>query len=353
MPRETMTPRERWLAVLHRECPDRVPMDYWATAEATAKLKKHLGCAEDQAMYERLHIDRVITLGPAYVGPSPLPGEDIYGCRHRQVDYGAGVYAECVYSPLAQWQSVEEIARHYRWPSPDWYDYSSIPTQLKGWEAYPIRGGGSEPFLLYKKLRGEEQAFVDLIEHPDIVDYCLGKLFDLAYENTRRIYEQAPGKVMISYVAEDLGSQESLMFSLEHIRRFLLPGMKRMITLAHQAGVVVFFHSDGAIGAVLPEMIELGIDVLNPIQWRCKGMEREALKRDFGDRLIFHGGVDNQYTLAFGSVAEVRAEVCENLCLLGEGGGYVLAPCHNIQAVSPPENIVALYQSGYEEGWIN
>ena len=143
------------------------------------------------------------------------------------------------------------------------------------------------------------------------------------------------------------------MFSLEHIRRFLLPGMKRMTALAHQAGVLVFFHSDGAIRAVLPEMIELGIDVLNPIQWRCKGMEREALKRDFGDRLIFHGGVDNQYTLAFGSVAEVRAEVCENLRLLGEGGGYVLAPCHNIQAVSPPENIVALYQTGYEEGWIN
>jgi uroporphyrinogen decarboxylase len=95
-------------------------------------------------------------------------------------------------------------------------------------------------------------------------------------------------------------------------------------------------------------MISLGIDVLNPIQWRCAGMEREELKRDFGDDVIFHGAVDNQYTLAFGSVEEVRTEVEENIEILGDGGGYILAPCHNIQAVSPPENIVAMYETGYE-----
>jgi len=98
-------------------------------------------------------------------------------------------------------------------------------------------------------------------------------------------------------------------------------------------------------------MIEAGIDVLNPIQWRCQGMEREGLKRDFGDQVIFHGGMDNQYTLAFGTVEEVRQEVADNLRILGEGGGYILAPCHNIQAVSPPENIVAMYETGYECGW--
>ncbi len=94
----------------------------------------------------------------------------------------------------------------------------------------------------------------------------------------------------------------------------------------------------------------MGMDVLNPIQWRCTGMARSELKRDFGDRLVFHGGVDNQQTLAFGTPADVRAEVAENLRTLGEGGGYILAPCHNIQAVSPPENIVALYEAGLELG---
>jgi uroporphyrinogen decarboxylase len=156
---------------------------------------------------------------------------------------------------------------------------------------------------------------------------------------------------MISYVAEDLGSQEGLLFSLEHIREFLLPRMKRMMDLVHEAGAFVFHHSDGAVRDIIPDMIEIGIDVLNPVQWRCRGMEREGLKRDFGDKLVFHGAVDNQYTLAFGSVEEVRQEVLDNLRIFGEGGGYILAPCHNIQAVSPPENIVAMYETAYENGW--
>ena len=113
----------------------------------------------------------------------------------------------------------------------------------------------------------------------------------------------------------------------------------------------VFTHSDGAIRPIIPRLIELGVQVLNPIQWRCAGMDREGLKRDFGDRLVFHGGVDNQQTLAFGSVEDVRQEVLDNLRILGAGGGYILAPCHNIQVVTPPENIVAMYETGYAEGW--
>ena len=139
--------------------------------------------------------------------------------------------------------------------------------------------------------------------------------------------------------------------SLEHIREFLAPGMKRVIELAHQAGAYVFHHSDGAVRPWIPEAIALGMDVLNPVQWRCKGMEREGLKRDFGDRLVFHGAMDNQYTLPFGSVEEVRQEVIDNIRILGEGGGYILAPCHNIQAVGPAENVVAMYEMAYEYGW--
>jgi uroporphyrinogen decarboxylase len=127
--------------------------------------------------------------------------------------------------------------------------------------------------------------------------------------------------------------------------------MKRMIDLAHSAGVYVFHHSDGAIRPILPDMIGVGIDILNPIQWRCRDMARAELKRDFGDQVIFHGGMDNQHTLPFGAVDDVRAEVAYNLEVLGAGGGYILAPCHNIQSISPPENIVAMYETGYELGW--
>ncbi len=350
MSRDTMTPRERWLAVLQRSKPDRTPMDYWATPEASQHLMRHLGCSSMEEVYERLHIDAVAHVGPRYVGPPPPEGEDIWGVRYQQIRYDTGVYSEPINHPLAHFNTVEEIESNYRWPRADWWDYSVIPAQVRAAGERPIRGGGSEPFLQYCVLRGLEQGMMDLIEHPDIVEYCLGKLFDLAYEQTARIYEQAPGKVMITYVAEDMGSQESLLFSQAQIRRFLLPGMKRMIDLAHQVGAYVFHHSDGAIRPVIPMMIEAGIDVLNPIQWRCKGMDREGLKRDFGDKLIFHGGVDNQYTLARGTVDEVRNEVADNLRILGAGGGYILAPCHNIQAVSPPENIVAMYETGYALG---
>ncbi len=332
MSKETMTPRERWLSVLNRKKPDRIPMDYWATPEATEKLMKYLGYDTEEELFEHLHIDRVITVGPKYTGPSE--------------------YSECIYHPLAKYKRVEEIKEDYKWPNPNWWDYSEIPKQIIGKEKYPIRGGGSEPFLAYKSLRGQEQAFMDLILNPGMVHYCLDKLFDLCYNNTLRIYEAIPGKVMITYVAEDFGSQENLMYSPAQIRQFLIPRMKRMIDLTHQAGAFVFHHSDGAIRRIIPDMIKAGIDVLNPIQWRCKGMEREGLKRDFGDKLIFHGGVDNQYTLAFGSVKEVRQEVIDNLRILGEDGGYILAPCHNIQVVSPPENIVAMYETGYENGWV-
>jgi uroporphyrinogen decarboxylase len=347
-----MTPRERWRAVLERKEPDRVPMDYWTTDEAEAKLLDHLGVDSERELLERLHIDRPFTVSPRYIGP-PIPeDEDVFGIGYRNIDYGTGEYREAVYHPLAEYESVEEIEANYRWPDPDWYDYSDLEQQIKGWEAYPIRGGGSEPFLIYKNLRGQELAFMDLVLHAEIVHYCLDKLFELAYQNTLRIYETIPGEVMITYVAEDMGSQEGLLFSPEQIHEFLIPRMKRMMDLAHQAGAFVFFHSDGAVRKILPDMIEAGIDVLNPIQWRCTGMEREGLKRDFGDDLIFHGAMDNQYTLAFGSMEEVRKEVLDNLRLLDGDGGYILAPCHNIQAVGPPENVVTMYETCYQHGWV-
>jgi len=351
MPKERLTPKERWLAVLRRERPDRLPMDYWATPEATRKLVQALACSDQWEMFDRLHIDRVITVGPRYAGPPIEPGHDVYGCRYRDVDYGSGVYAECIYHPLAHYNTIEEIERNYTWPTADWFDYAVVPDQIRGKGMYPIQGGGSEPFLIYKELRGMEQAYMDLALHPDLVHYCLDKLFDFCYENTRRIYEAIPGQVNISYVGEDLGSQEDLLISPGMVREFFLPRMKRMVDLVHQAGAYAFFHSDGAVRKIIPDMIGIGVDVLNPLQWRCKGMDRRELKRDFGDQVIFHGGVDNQYTLAFGSVEEVRAEVMDNIRVLGQGGGYILAPCHNIQAVSPPENVVAMYETGYEYGW--
>lgn len=352
MPHETMTRLERWLAVLRHEKPDRVPMDYWSTPEFTQKLIAYLGCANLTQALQKLHVDFVVSVAPTYIGPTIPKDYDEFGVQTREINFGTGVYAETVSHPLAQYGSVAEIERHYTWPNPDWWDYSRIPEQLLGREDYPVRGGGSEPFLIYKSLRGQEQAMLDLALNPEIVHYCLDHLFELAYQHTLRILEAIPGKVTLTYVAEDLGGQRNLLMSPAHIREYLFPGMRRMIELTHQAGAYVFHHDDGNCLRILPELVELGIDILNPIQWRADNMDRAYLKNTYQDRLVFHGAMDNQYTLPFGSVDEVRQEVRDNLRILGANGGYILAPCHNIQPITPVENVIAMYEECYQNGWL-
>jgi uroporphyrinogen decarboxylase len=359
-------------------------MDYWGTPEVSAKLIRHFGLSDksikeivvdlgvsrflqsesDQAVpdskllerevFKQLNIDFVVRLENRYVGPSVLPGSDPFGCQYRLIEYDDGSYIECSYNPLGEFDSVEEIEKDYTWPDPDWWDYSTIAKQINGYEDYPIRAGGSEPFLFYKYLRGDEKAFLDLMLKPEIVHYILEKLFGLAFENTKRMYESIPepeDKLILTYVNEDLGSQNGLLYSPKHIREFLLPRMEKMISFAHENNAYVFHHDDGSIRKILPDLIDAGIDILNPIQWGLKDMDREGLKRDFGEQVIFHGAVDNQYTLPFGSVDEVRNEVVENIEILGKGGGYIIAPCHNIQPNTTVENILALYETGYKYGW--
>jgi uroporphyrinogen decarboxylase len=136
--------------------------------------------------------------------------------------------------------------------------------------------------------------------------------------------------------------------AVRHIREYFPPRMKKIMKLVHDGGAWVIAHSDGAVRKVIPDLIEIGMDVL---LWRCTGMDREGLKRDFGDKIVFHGAMDNQRTLPFGSVAEVQQEVLDNLNTLGEGGGWILAPFHNLQPTTPLENILAMYETGYEYGW--
>ena len=347
-----MTPRERWMALLNRESYDRVPLTYRATSEFTDKLLAYLGCETFEQARERLHVEPVVTVSPRYVGPPIEADKDVYGIGYQYTDYGEGKYHDAVFHPLAEYDSVEEIEDNYQWPDPDSWDYSGIREQIEGKEDCIIQGGSYEEFATFKFLRGVTRGYMDMVERPEIVHYCMGKLTDLKYENAARIYEQIPGKVIWTWVAEDIGGQEGLFISLDHIREFLVPHMKRMTDLVHEAGAFAFHHSDGSPRDNLPQMIEIGIDVLEPVQWRCKGMGREGLKADFGDDLVFMGAMDNQYTLAFGSVAEVKQEVVDNIRILGEGGGYMLGPCHNIQVVSPPHNIVAMYDTAYEAGWM-
>ncbi len=348
--REKMIPVERWMATLKREKADRVPMDYWATPEVDQMLLRHFGCDDIWEVFRHLHIDRPVVVAPVYKGPRLSQGANEFGSVYRRIDFGSGTYDEAVYHPLAKYRTIAELEEDYVWPSPDWYDYSVIPGQLRGREEYPVEGPISEPYYLYKDFRGMEQAFVDLAENQEFVEYCLEKIFDYEYQRILRTFEVIPGRVTFVEVGEDFGTMTDLMYSPLHIREFFLPRMKKMMKLVHEGGAYVMTHSDGAVRRIIPDLIEIGMDILNPVQWRCKGMHREGLKRDFGNRIIFHGAVDNQQTMPFGSSEDVRQEVRDNLRILGENGGYILAPCHNLQAITPLENILTLYETGYYEG---
>ena len=353
MKTDLYSPKERWEIVLNGGLPDRVPMDYWGTPEITHKIMQYFQTEDRYELARKLHIDLPHPVYATYIGPEPPPDQDIFGIIYRTINYGQGTYRETCHAPLAEYSSVDEIKANYQWPSADWWDTSSISDQVEKFHEQPLAVGGSDPMLLYKNLRGEAQAMMDLALNPEIANYCLDQLFDLAYQQTLRMYEALPKVVTptYTYVAEDLGGQKNLMYSPKHIKEYLFPGMKRMIDLAHEAGAKVFHHDDGNVTKILPDLIDLGIDILNPIQWRADGMDRQGLKDTYGNQLVFHGAVDNQHTLPFGTPVDVRVEVIENISILGKNGGYILAPCHNIQPNTPVENIIALYETGYEAGW--
>jgi len=195
-----------------------------------------------------------------------------------------------------------------------------------------------------------ELAFEDLILNQAVVEAALERIYCIHEGIIRRTLEVAADLIDFVYVAEDLGNQRSLLMSPQSFRRFLKPRMARMIELVHAHGVKVFHHDDGAIRPLIPDLIEIGIDVLNPIQWRCRGMEREGLAHDFGPFLVFHGAVDNQWTLPFGTPEDVRQEVADNLRIFRDCKGYIVAPCHNLQPNTPTENILAMYNAVREFG---
>lgn len=347
-----MTPRQRWLALLNNDKPDRIPTDYWATSEVTDRLKRELGCDSEWDLFEKLHIDRPYFLSappPAADRPDDASA-DIWGIRYKTVDYGGGTYLEAVYHPLADMDTVEQIDE-YRWPDPEACDFDHAARQVANLPADRIVFSGDyEPFLIYCRMRGMEKAMMDLLLAPEIADAILGHLFDYHYHVNARLFEIGGDRIDVAALAEDLGSQVGLLMGMEQVRRFILPNQKRMADLYRSRGYKILYHTDGAVRDVIPELIGVtGIDILNPIQWRCTGMDREGLVRDFGDRLIFHGGIDNQYTLPRGSASDVRDEVLDCIRIFAPAR-WVCAPCHNIQPNTPTENILALYETIHEHG---
>lgn len=342
-----MTPRQRWLNTLDGKPLDRLATDIWATGEVIARLENHFGCEGMPGVYRALDIDGIYSFASDYIGPPAEPGKTIYGVGKEEIDYGDGKYVENADPPLARATTAADIEA-YDWPDPAWFDFSRTPEKIDAnHDNRIVRAGGDEPFLLYCAMRGIEQAFIDLIAEPAIAQAALQKIFEINYENNRKLYEAGGGRIDLFYLAEDLGSQHGPLFSVDTYKRFLMPHQKAMAELVHAHGGRVFYHTDGAARDFLPLLIgEVGIDVLNPLQWNCPGMELAGLVRDFGKDVAFHGGIDNQHTLPFGTPDDVRQQV-HQIADIMSGARWVCAPCHNIQPNTPVENIIAMYEAAH------
>jgi uroporphyrinogen decarboxylase len=346
---DQLTPRQRWKGTFARQPIDRLATDYWFTAEFHRKLETAVGC-EGESLLRKLRIDRPRSVGPRSLGRHSRrfgANADMWGIQRTLIQYGTGAYEEATHHPLAHVTSLREVDS-YPWPRADDFDYTPVREALADDDQYRlIRGAGYEPFLLYCALRGMEQAYVDLIDNPDLVDAILGRIFNFYYAHNQRIFEAAgKGRLDLFYLAEDLGGQHGPLFSLETYRRFLLPGQQKMAELARSWGMWIFYHTDGAARIFLPDLIEVvGIDILNPLQWRCRGMGLNQLVQDFSAHVVFHGGIDNQQTLPFATADAVAEEVrwCGQI-MSQHQARWICAPCHNIQPVTPIENVLRLYE---------
>lgn len=356
-----MKSRERILAAINHQPVDRVPTDIWATSEVWDMLKLRFG-SEANARKE-LHIDGIMDIRPKYIGPpfrSPCPSDagvdfrvlyGLWGAGLQWVDHGTGRYLEQTTVPLAHVETVDDLEK-IAWPSADWFDYDGFREEARRLHPeHVLMCGYMAPVYIHNVLRGIEMSLMDLLAEPEITHRLLEKVCGFLYDYHRRIFESCEGLIDISQVTDDLGSQAGPMFSLDVYREFYAPHHRRFMKLCRDFGVKVFHHDDGSMRAFLPDLVESGIDILNPVQWTCPGMELDDLKMNFGRAICFHGGVENQNVLPFGTTSDVRAEVRHCIdALAKDQTGYILAPCHNLQSITPIENIIAMYDEAWRHG---
>jgi uroporphyrinogen decarboxylase len=191
-----------------------------------------------------------------------------------------------------------------------------------------------------------------LATEPDYVDALYDKLVVAWLENLQRFVQAVGNRVQILQICDDFGMQQAPFISVNMFRERIMPFYRRGLDWIHKhTKMKVMLHSDGALFPLLPSLIEMGVDILNPVQTSAAGMDPLRLKQEFGSQLVFWGAsLDCQRTLPFGSPTEVALEVEEHIRIMAAGGGYVFAPVHNIQAGVPPENVVAMFEAAQRCG---
>lgn len=342
-----MTSRERVLAAFEHREPDRVPLWYGADEGVTQGLIELLQVPDEEALMRRLHIDfrrvRERYIGPALNTYPDGRRENFWGVLRDGFYYG-----QPLSHPLSGVTTVEDVM-DYTGPSPDEFDFSHVAKECEQWPDQAIIGGPwAVVFTDASELMGMEEFFINMSERPDVVHAIMNKVCDIYCEMAVRFFEAADGLIDIFFFGDDFGTQRALIISPEAWRYFCKPYIKRLNDLGKQAGLKTMFHSCGAVREIIPDLIEIGVDALNPVQVRAAGMEPMRLKRDFGEYITFHGAFDHQHILPHGTVEEVRTEVHRIIGLLAPAGGFCLAPSHDLLLREfPLENIVAMYDEAY------
>lgn len=353
---EKMNSRERFARAMKGEETDRFLFDFWMSDGFENKLKAELGLSKEEFL-DKHDVDFRFIEGPKYIGPALKSegtiDEDIWGVLRRAVAVPVGggqeVYKEVELSPLKDADSVEEIENYPHWPSADWFDYSDIERQcdevLKKNKVVVFMGDRMNRIAQLKPatyIRGMEEVLMDLCAEPEMAKALIAKIRHFYDEYAERIYQSANGKIDIVLTGDDFGAQNAPLISPQMWVEFLGDGFAGYVSTAKKYGIRVMHHSCGSIRPIIPLMIERGLDILQALQPEAGNMIPEELQREFGDVLVFQGGISIQKTMPFGTPEEIRAEVASRKKTFGKNNRYILCTSHNVQADVSVENAEAL-----------
>jgi len=371
-----MTSRERVLAAVSHRQPDRVPLDLGGTrnstmvVEAHGKLQRHFGVADPPRMCERmtrvvevderilraLHIDtRAVFPGTAIVGRAvdlgPRRYRDMWGVERVQPE--GSYYYDLAVSPLSGEVSISDILA-YPWPDPEDPGHTAGLKERVRWirehtDCAAVLALPSAFVHVSQYLRGFEDWFCDFVLDAKRLEVLFDAILDVTMRITRRQLAEVGREVDLVLCSDDLGAQQALQVSHEHYLRYIKPRHERYFRQIHDlTPAKLVFHSCGSLASIIEDLIEIGVEVLNPVQPMAAGMDPVELKRKFRGRLALWGGTDTQTIVPRGSVADVKRMVETLIEQVGEGGGYIFASCHNVQPDVPLENLLAMFQHARE-----
>jgi uroporphyrinogen decarboxylase len=324
---------------------DRPPADFWAEDAAKERLYAYLNRYDLTSMLDDLGIDIRET-------NAKMPAETKLDCGVYQNHWGERyIYRETKYGrmredtagALSTAASLGDIAG-FPWPRNDDFGYSELRAECDAIAAKgcAIRYGWADVWQRAALVRGLENALTDLYVNPEWMHYSSNVFTNFYIEDYRRAWEASGGQIDLFVVISDLGTQSGPMMSLKMFREFVAPYVKRLVDEIHRFGAKALFHSCGDIGIFIPDLIGLGVDVLDPIQPVTQAMRPENLIKYKG-AICFHGGLDVQTLLLNGTPAEIGGQARKYSTMLGPG--YILSPAHFFQPDIPPENIVAVYDA--------